>query len=139
MAVNGNTDFNAYLDGWAQTMITIWQEKMQSLQVGISKRNGHLRTSSGELYNSIRTEVIRQAGGDTAKINHFFLYYGYYVEAGVGPEFGENGKLGKTRDSSGKFTENPERKAKPWLSGKYWYSRKKLLTEMIETTGRYYT
>ncbi|GHU79683.1 hypothetical protein FACS1894145_4360 [Bacteroidia bacterium] len=137
MAANGN-DFGAYLDGWAQMMITIWQEKMQSLQVGISERNGRLRTSSGELYNSLRTEVIRQAGGDTAKINHFFLYYGYYVAAGIGPKFGASGKLGKTRNSLGQFSENPERKPKPWLSGKYWYSKNKLLAKMIETTGKHY-
>jgi hypothetical protein len=137
MAANGN-DFETYLDGWAQMMITIWQEKMQSLQVGMSERHGRVRHSSGELYNSLRTEVIRQAGGDTAKINHFFLYYGYYVAAGIGPEFGKTGKLGKTRNRLGQFSENPERKPKPWFSGKYWYSKRKLLSQMIEQTGRSY-
>jgi hypothetical protein len=72
------------------------------------------------------------------RIDFTFKFYGYYVEAGVGPEFGENGKLGKTRNSLGQFTETPKRQPKPWLSGSYWYSRKKLLAEMINETGRYY-
>lgn len=116
--MNGSPDFEKYIDGWADMMLTIWAEKMA--QLGIH--------DTGALEQSLRTEVIRQAGGDTTKINHFFLYYGHYVARGVGKEFNQ-GNAGKV-DSS--------RRAKPWLSGKYWYSKNKLLLEMLNQTGRYY-
>jgi len=112
------SDFERYVDDWAQMMITIWEEKMTKLGID----------DTGQLKQSLRMEVIRQSGGDTAKINHFFLYYGHYVARGVGKEF-KRGNSGNVESS---------RKAKPWLSGKYWYSKNKLLREMLDQTGRYY-
>ena len=119
MATNG-TDFNQYADAWAQMMITIWSDKMNALGV----------SDTGALEKSLRTEVIRQSGGDVTKISHFFLYYGHYVARGVGKEFrkGNGGDLGFT----------PKRKPKPWLSGKYWYSKSKLMSAMLEHTGKMY-
>lgn len=111
-------NFEQYVDAWAQMMVTIWAEKMAQLGIGDTKA----------LEQSLRAEVIRQAGGDTTKINHFFLYYGHYVARGVGKEF-KKGNAGNVISS---------RKAKPWLSGKYWYSKNKLLLEMLNQTGRYY-
>jgi len=118
-ATNGN-DFEKYVDGWAEMMITIWKEKMTAYEIG----------DTGALENSLRTEVYRQSGGNTTKIDHFFLYYGNYVARGVGREFskGNKGDLGFT----------PKRKPKPWLSGKYWYSKQKLMAEMLRQTGDVY-
>ena len=119
MAQSG-IDFNEYADAWAQMMITIWLDKMSALGV----------SDTGALANSLRTEVVRQAGGDVSKITHFFLYYGHYVARGVGKEFrkGNAGDLGFT----------PRRQPKPWLSGKYWYSKNKLMSAMLEHTGKMY-
>ena len=118
--MSGTTDFNQYADAWAQMMITIWSEKMSALDIH----------DTGALQKSLRTEVVRQSGGDVTKINHFFLYYGHYVARGVGKEFrrGNTGDLGFT----------PTRKPRPWLSGKYWYSKNKLMGAMLEHTGKMY-
>jgi len=117
---NGTANFDSYADGWAQMMITIWKEKMRSYGIGIT----------GALESSLQTEVARQAGGNTAKIRHFFLYYGIYAARGVGREFKE-GRYGRLD-----FT--PKRKPKPWLYGKYWHSKQKLAAEMIAQTGSFY-
>ena len=116
---NGN-DFEKYVEGWAEMMLTIWKEKMAAYEIG----------DTGALRKSLDKDVQQHSGGDTGKIQFFFNYYGYYVAWGVGREFsrGNKGDLGFT----------PKRQAKPWLSGKYWYSRQKLLAEMMTQTGRYY-
>jgi hypothetical protein len=123
-----NETFEKYIDGWADMMLTIWKERMEAYGIG----------DTGALENSLRTEVYRQSGGNAAKISHFFNYYGNYVARGVGREMGINGSLGKTRNRKGEFEEHPGRKAKPWLNGKYWYSKRKLLSEMMNQTGRIY-
>ena len=120
MTATNGSDFDKYVDGWAEMMITIWKEKMTAYEIG----------DTGALENSLRTEVHRQSGGNTTKIDHVFNYYGHYVARGVGREFskGNRGDLGFT----------PKRKPKPWISGKYWYSKQKLMAEMLTQTGDVY-
>jgi hypothetical protein len=129
-ATNGmiNREFEDYVDAWAEMMLNIWREKMYLQGVGTSKN------ATGNLYNSLKQDV----NFSHDRIEFTFNRYGHYVEAGIGPEFGERGKLGKMRNIFGQFAEDPKRRPKPWLSGSYWYSRKKLAAEMIEQTGRYY-
>ncbi|MDR1339254.1 MAG: hypothetical protein LBK58_04280 [Prevotellaceae bacterium] len=116
MATSG-TDFNKYAEAWAEMMITIWKEKMEALGIH----------DTGALEDSLDKDVLRQAGGDVSKINHVFHYYGHYVARGVGKEFkrGNPGDLGFT----------PTREPKPWISGKYWYSKNKLMWAMLDYTG----
>jgi hypothetical protein len=122
MAANGIIDeqFNRYLDSWAQLMITIWKEKIAAYNIGIT----------GELERSLKTEVTKQAGGDSAKVEHFFNYYGLYVAAGVGREVskGNPGDLGFT----------PKRQPKPWVYSKYKASKMNLLGFMLKHTGSVY-
>jgi hypothetical protein len=59
-----------------------------------------------------------------------YLYYGNYVARGVGKEF--------TKNNGGDLGFTPKREPKPWISGKYWYSKRKLLSKMLEQTGTYY-
>ncbi len=113
-------NFNEYADAWAQMMLTIWSEKMTALDVN----------DTSALQQSLKTEVIRQSGRDVSKINHFFNYYGIYVAKGVGK--------GYKRGNGGDLTFTPKRVAKPWFSGKYWYSKNKLLSKMMESTGNNY-
>jgi hypothetical protein len=120
-AANGfNEEFEKYTDGWADMMITIWKEKMSAYDIH----------DTGALQQSLRSEIVRQSGGNTAKISHFYLLYGEYVNRGVGKGYkrGNPGDLGFT----------PKRQPKPWLAGKYWYSKRKLLAVMIEKTGEVY-
>jgi hypothetical protein len=129
-ATNGfNQEFKNYVDGWAEMMIDIWRKKMEYHWVGTSKN------ATGNLYNSLKS-VVNPAHD---AIEFAFNRYGHYVEAGIGPEMGENGRLGRNRDAAtGRFKEDPTRKPKPWLSGSYWYSRQKLKFKMLEESGRYY-
>lgn len=121
-----NKELECYIDGWSKMMINIWKERMDALGIN----------DTGALRKSLRAEVYRQSGGATAKIRHFFLYYGIYVNEGTGVEMGENGWLGRYRGWDGKFREDPVRKPKPWMSGKYWHSKEKLKAEMLKQTGR---
>jgi hypothetical protein len=121
-------EFENYLDGWAQMMISIWEERMSAYGID----------DTGALRKSLRTEVYRQSGGNAAKISHFYLLYGKYVDVGIGPELSANGRLGKDRNSPGQFKEAPKRQAKPCLKGKYRYGKRKLPAKMIEETGRAY-
>jgi hypothetical protein len=87
-------------------------------------------SDEGTLAKSLDTDVTRQSGGDTIKIEHVFRYYGIYVARGVGK--------GYKRGNAGDLNFTPKRSAKPWIFGKYWYSKNKLLMEMLEQTGKYY-
>jgi hypothetical protein len=108
----------AYLQAWSEMMVRIWQEKILML---IGPHN------TGALYHSLNQELIKQSGGDIAKIRHFFNYYGVYVDAGVGKGFfhGNHGDIGFT----------PKRKPKPWLSPKYFGSIHKLVQKMSDLDG----
>ncbi|GAP73088.1 hypothetical protein SAMD00024442_6_52 [Candidatus Symbiothrix dinenymphae] len=121
MATNGtNTNFNQYADAWAQMMLTIWAEKM--IQYGIH--------DTGALENSLKAKVTLDAKGNAAKIEHFYNYYGNYVARGVG--------TGYRKGNGGALPFTPKREKRPWMSGKYWHSKNKLLMEMLEQTGKNY-
>lgn len=124
-------DKEKYLDEWADLMITFWSEQMDAYFVGISERpDGSLRHSTGDLRRSFSVAVMKQAGGDIAKIDHMFNNYGMFLDGGVFP--GTLGSGGQNRIS------NPNRVPKPWRSLKYWYSQKRLQEKMLELTGSSY-
>ena len=81
-----NRDKEKYLDEWAELMITYWVERMDAEMVGVSERSdGTPRLSCVELRRSFTVAVMKQAGGDTAKIDHMFKHYGMYLDGGVFP------------------------------------------------------
>lgn len=119
MQQNGlDNDRESYLEAWATMMVRIWEEKILML---IGPGN------TGALYHSLQQELIRQSGGDIAVIEHFFNYYGVYVDAGVGNGF--------KRDNGGDLGFTPKRKPKRWLSPKYFSSLYKLVEKMSEFDG----
>lgn len=119
-----------YLDAWSALMIDYWIEQMDAQLVGISGKKGEVRYSSGELRRSFSVSLLKQSGGDTAKIDHMFNYYGMYLDGGVFP--GRKGSGGEN------YISNPNRTPKPWRSLKYWYSQRRLHEKMIEFTGMDY-
>lgn len=126
-----NVEREQYLDNWADLMIKFWAERMDAENVGISEReDGTMRHSSGALRRSFSIAVIKQSGGDTAKIDHMFNHYGMYLDGGVFP--GHKGSGGENRVS------NPNRIPKPWRAKKYWYSQRRLQEKMVELTGQDY-
>jgi len=94
---------NDYYRAWAKMMITIWQDKIATLNI----------RDTGELFKSFSLELAMQAGGDIDKIEFTYLYYGRMVDMGV--------RRGITMNDTGK-------KAKKWYN-KTWYHSFKILTE----------
>lgn len=126
-----NVEREKYLDQWAELMINYWMERMDAEMVGISESpDGSPRYSSGALRQSFTMSMFKQAGGNTAKIDHMFNHYGMFLDGGVFP--GTKGSGGQNRVS------NPNRVPKPWRSLKYWYSQKRLQEKMVELTGQDY-
>ena len=76
---------------WARITVERWEMRIAKLKF--------LPTHTGDLINSFRAHVEKDANGDVAKISFTFLYYGYYVDAGAGPGF---------------------RKPKKWFNKIYW-------------------
>jgi len=94
---------NDYYRAWAKMMITIWQDKIATLNI----------RDTGELFKSFSLELAMQSGGDIDKIEFTYLYYGRMVDMGV--------RRGITMNDTGK-------KAKKWYN-KTWYHSFKILTE----------
>lgn len=129
MAVN--VEREQYIDRWSELMVKYWIERMDAENIGISERpDGSARHSSGALRRSFSMSLLKQSGGNTAKIDHMFNHYGMYLDGGVFP--GRKGSGGENRVS------NPNRVPKPWRSLKYWYSQRRLQEKMVELTGQDY-
>lgn len=132
MAVkNATAEKEQYLDSWSDLMVKFWIERMEAEMVGVSEKpDGGIRYSSGALRRSFSVALMKQSGGDTAKIDHMFKHYGMYLDGGVFP--GHKGSGGENRVS------NPNRVPKPWRAKKYWYSQRRLQEKMVELTGQDY-
>jgi hypothetical protein len=96
-------------EGWAKFMIERWVGALEKYDIG-----GGI---PGDLERSFRADVELNAGGDLERIELAYLYYGLFVDMGVG----KGTKSGDQRDNSdsrklmGKVRGNA-REAKPWLS-----------------------
>ena len=101
--MQATTSKNDYYQAWAKMMVTIWLDKIATLNI----------RDTGALFSSFQTQVAMQANGDVDKIVFSYLYYGRMVDMGVG--------RGLKMEDSGK-------KGKPWYN-KAWYHSIKLLTE----------
>lgn len=111
-------DREKYLDAWAETMITIWKDRIRSLNIG----------DTHDLYTSFSRELLRQSGGDVAKIRHGFNYYGSFVDMGVGS--------GVRLEDAG---HDWKRRPKPWFNKKYYASVMSLREMMAELYGEEFT
>lgn len=67
-------ELEQYERGWSRTMLDIWREKIQQLNI----------TDSGALQESMEELV---STGQVTTIEHKFLQYGLFVAAGVGKGF----------------------------------------------------
>lgn len=121
MQTNGTNDREQYLIEWAKRMVEIWEEKILMYKV----------LDSGELYRSLNDHIIKNAGGNITVIEHFFNFYGIYVDKGTGKETskGNSGDLGFT----------PNREAKPWFNIKFYYYTRVLAERMAKITGKEFT
>ncbi len=113
MSNNVQQDRNHYLDAWAKTMITIWQEKV--IQQNIR--------DTGELLESFNNALFYNSNGDVVKIIHTYMYYGRMVDMGVGK--GVN--LDEVKHS--------DRKPKKWYNKVYYRSIKVMSEKLAELYG----
>jgi hypothetical protein len=118
MQTNGTNDKEEYIKVWAERMIVIWQEKLLAYKI----------LDSHSLYNSLQQHIIHNSGGNIDVIEHFFNFYGIYVDKGTGKEVskGNKGDLGFT----------PNRKPKPWFDAKFYYYTRVLAERMADITGK---
>ena len=92
---------------WADITIKIWRQKL--IKVGAVRTN--------HLWQSFLRNVVDQASGDIVKIDFGFLYYGKFVDMGVGRGTGIGGvkENASSRRLIGKMVGN-KRKPKKWYS-----------------------
>lgn len=125
MPTNGTNDREEYLNAWSKTMTNIWLEKLSAYNV----------RDTGALMNSVADNLahnlIKNANGDIEVIEHFFNYYGIYVEKGTGREI--------TKGNDGDLGFHPNRKRKPWFNSKFYYYCMKLAEKMAEISGKEFT
>ena len=128
MPTTGN-DRTAYYEAWAKMMITIWEEKVMMLNV----------RDTGELLRSFQYHVISNAGGDTGKIVFTYMYYGRFVDMGVGRGMNAGVKRGgssydRYRNDLGQLHAY-NRVAKPWYNKPFYHSFKVLSEKTAELYG----
>lgn len=116
---------NAYVNGWNETMINIWRDRIMSLDV----------VDTGALYNSVSTLPVAHDDRFVDLIfHHQFTEYGLYQDFGVGREKpkGNSGEVGPTTQS-GKPRKFRERRR--WFSTKYYASVMNLKDFLAESIG----
>jgi hypothetical protein len=89
-----NMDLRLTVEAWAEITVKNWLDKIIRLNV----------IHSRDLFNSFEMHVYSNAGGDVSKIEFAFLYYGKFVDMGVG----RGASMGSGR-----------RKAKPWYNKQF--------------------
>lgn len=93
----------ATVQAWADITIKEWITKVRALGI-----------HDGALLSSFVNHVFWSAGGDLRRVEFAFLYYGKFVDMGVG-----NGVNKDTRDAliSAGFT---RRRPKPWFTSTFY-------------------
>lgn len=121
-AVDPKADIEArrkYVEGWNETMVDIWQERIARLGV----------INTGALWSSPVALKVRPDGRFyDITLSHQFLEYGLWQDLGTGREvpFGNPGDIGRDK----------VRKRRRWFSVKYYSSVMKLRDFMAESMGR---
>lgn len=112
--MSDNTTLSLTVEAWAEIVIKTWLEKIIRLNINYSHA----------LYNSFTHHIITNANGDPERIEFAFLYYGKFVDMGVGN--------GVSKADAAAFTAAGlnKRRAKPWYS-KEFYHQLQVLRELL--------
>jgi hypothetical protein len=73
MPQTGKPDINVTIAAWADIVLKIWRQKITEMRV----------YDSGELYKSLRYELLRNSGNDIDKIEFVYNYYGMFHDRGT--------------------------------------------------------
>ena len=69
-----NTDLRLTIDAWADIVLSNWMDKIEKLRIGYSF----------QLDESLKYEIISNAGNLPERVEFSFNYYGKFVDMGVG-------------------------------------------------------
>lgn len=94
---------------WAMITIDRWREKIDQMNIG----------QSGKLFGSFVSNIIRNSDGNPAKIELAFLYYGKFVDMGVG----KGTRIGTLQDE--KILRGRAAHFRTARKPKRWYSKTK--------------
>lgn len=116
-------NINYTVEKWAEFVVKDWQKKIKSLKIG--KTDAFTRSFAENLF--------RNSGGDIDKVALQFLFYGRFVDMGVGKgvRWDDVGELKMSRKYDGRQTGN-RRKPKRWYSQNLFYSTRKLAELLSE-------
>jgi hypothetical protein len=122
-----NTNISVTLEAWAAIVLDVWMERIEKLKIGVS----------WQLADSFEQHVISEAGGDVARIEFAFKYYGKFVDMGVGHgvDLGSVAELKTERRYDGRQTGN-RRRPKPWYNKALYSQTQRLMELMAEKYGR---
>lgn len=113
-----------WVEGWNETMVDIWQGRINKLKV----------MDTGNLYRSPTALSIRtDADGRFLEfsLSHTFLEYGLWQDMGTG----RNTAIGNTHKKDQDGWTN-RREAKRWFSTKYYRSSMRLKEYLAESIGK---
>ncbi len=117
-------DRRKWVEGWNNTMVDIWQERIHKLRV----------EDTGELYRSPTAMRIRtDADGRFLdfELSHKFLEYGLWQDMGTG----RNTAIGNTHKKDKDGWTN-KREPRRWFSTKYYASTMRLKEFMADSIGK---
>ncbi len=118
-----------YVKAWNDTMIQIWKERIALLGT----------VDTGALYNSVTALPIRADGRYfDITLSQSFMYYGVYVDRGVGGEFyrGNPGDVNVVqRQRKGTQRYRGQREIRPWFTKSYYRSVYNLRDFMADNLG----
>jgi hypothetical protein len=114
---------------WLIIAIERFQEALKKNKVGVTDK----------LFKSFLSNVIRSSGGQVSRIEIEFLFYGRYVDMGVGKGFPIGGHksfrdFSRYRDARGRLLKMG-RKPKKWYSKTKTFEIGKLTTLLAEQYG----
>jgi hypothetical protein len=117
------------LSEWLTIAVERFQNSLKKNKVGVSEK----------LFNSFLTNIIQGSAGNISKIEILFLFYGRYVDMGVGKGFPIGGRktfkdFNKYRNQSGKL-HSVRRKPKKWYSKTKAFEIGKLTEILAEQYG----
>lgn len=111
MANDMNMNLKEELMHWSRRVAQKIKRNFGALNINRGEKEGGF---TGDLYRSIYWTVHSMAGGNEAAVTFFFMYYGQFVQWGVG---GKTKKWDVPQMKQLEAIENPKtkRKAKPFL------------------------
>ncbi len=114
--MSANINLSLTVEAWADILVKRWRNKITELDIG----------HSGELFDSFTIDVISNSGGSPERVDFAFLYYGKFVDMGVGSGV-PVGNPGQVRT---------KRRPKKWYSRTFFSETIKLRDILADKYGK---